>query len=204
MPRIVDHDQRRREIARIVAGLVLNGGVEAVTIRGVAAACGYSTTIVCHYFSSKHAMLAYTQRLVWQRGLDRIERASKAGKDLLACLEFALPNTAQRWADWHCFWAFWGQAPGIEGIEVDWRESTTVSNALFVRLVASAQARGEFDPQEDPVEAATGIQIIINGIATLVAQERDGWPEERQREMLRKQMRRIGYVPLASGSLKSA
>lgn len=185
------------EIAKIVSRLVLKGGVEAVTIRGVAAACGYSTTIVCHYFRSKHEMLSYTQRVAWQRGLARIENASKAGKDVVTCLEHALPNTSQRWQDWHCWMAFWGQAPETEGIEADWRESTTVSKALFIDLVKRAQARGEFDPDEDPAEAATGLQIVINGIATLVAQERADWPAERQREMLRKQLLRLGYRPVA-------
>jgi len=188
------------EIAKIVSTLVLKGGVEAVTIRGVAAACGYSTTIVCHYFTSKHEMLSYTQRIAWQRGLERIESASRGGKDLLACLEFALPNTSQRWKDWHCWMAFWGQAPGTAGIEADWRESTTVSNRLFVDLIARAQARGEFDPQEDAGEAAVGIQVVINGIATLVAQERTAWPAARQRETLRRQLLRLGYRPPAAAA----
>lgn len=193
MPRIVDHEQRRQEIAAVVSRLVLKGGAEAVTIRAVAQACGYSTTIVCHYFRNKHEMLSYTQRAAWLRGLERIRAAGKSGKDLLACLEYALPDTPQRWQDWHCWMAFWGQAPETEGIEADWRESIETSNALFVELVRDAQARGEFDPGEDPAEAATAIQIVLNGIATLVAQVRPDWSPDRQRAMLRKQLLRLGY-----------
>lgn len=183
------------DIAKVVSALVLKGGAEAVTIRAVAQACGYSTTIVCHYFRSKHEMLSFTQRVAWQRGLDRIRRAGKVGKDLLACLEIALPNNGERWQDWHCWMAFWGQAPETEGIEADWRESNVASNALFVDLVLQAQARGEYDPDEDPVEAATAIQIVLNGIATLVAQGRSEWPAARQRKFLRKQLLRLGYRP---------
>lgn len=196
MPRIVDHEERRQGIAKVVSSLVLKGGAEAVTIRAVAEACGYSTTIVCHYFRSKHEMLAYTQRIAWERSLSRIASAGEAGKDLLSCLELALPNTPKRWQDWHCWMAFWGQAPATEGIADDWRAANVASNARFVELVERAQARGEFDPEENPVEAATGIQIILNGIATLVAQARSEWPPMRQLEMLRRQLLRLGYRPV--------
>ena len=195
MPRIVDHEQRRQDIARVVSRLVLEGGAEAVTIRAVAKACGYSTTIVCHYFRNKHEMLSYTQRAAWLRGLERIRVAERSGKGLLASLEFALPDTPQRWQDWHCWMAFWGQAPATQGIAADWRESIETSNALFVDLVRAAQARGEFDPDEEPAEAATAIQIVLNGSATLVAQVRSDWPLARQRAMLRKQLLRLGYCP---------
>ncbi len=197
MPRIVDHEQRRIEIARVVSDLVLKGGAEAVTIRAVAEACGYSTTIVCHYFRSKHEMLAFTQRAAWQRGLARIQKASRAGKDLPTCLDHALPNTEQRWQDWHCWMTFWGQSPSNEGVEADWAESVSASNAVFVELVERAQARGDFVMIEDPVEVATEMQLVVNGIATLVAQGRSDWPATRQRQMLRKQLRRLGYRPAA-------
>ncbi|MEZ0132482.1 MULTISPECIES: TetR/AcrR family transcriptional regulator [Novosphingobium] len=195
MPRIVDHEQRRRGIAKVVSGLVLKGGAEAVTIRAVAEECGYSTAIVCHYFRSKHEMLAYTQRMAWQRGLSRIRKASHEGKDLLTCLDFALPTTSQRWQDWHCLFAFWGQTPDIKGIETEWRESSTTSYDLFIDLIAAAQGRGEFDPAEDPKEVATEVQAAINGIATLAAIQRPDWPASRQREMLRRQLVRLGYRP---------
>jgi len=197
MPRIVDHEKRRKDIAKVVSSLVLKGGAEAVTVRAVAEACGYSTTIVCYYFRSKHEMLAYTQRIAWERNLSRIENADKAGKDLLTCLELAVPNTPKRWQDWNCWMAFWGQAATTKGIEEDWRAANVASNLLFADLVRRAQARAEFDPDEDPVSAATGIQIMLNGIATLVAQARSDWPPNRQREALREQLVRLGYRPVA-------
>lgn len=196
MPRIVDHEQRRVEIAKVVSSLVLKGGAEAVTIRAVAEACGYSTTIVCHYFRSKHEMLAYTQRAAWQRGLSRMQKAARAGKDLPTCLDHALPNTSQRWEDWHCWMAFWGQSPATEGVEAAWAESVSTSKAVFIELVSAAQARGEFSPDEDPVEVATEIQMVVNGIATLVSQCRADWPPRRQRDMLRRQLKRLGHRPV--------
>lgn len=198
MPRIVDHEERRIQIAKVVSDIVVKGGAEAVTIRAVAEACGYSTTIVCHYFRSKHEMLSYTQRIAWQRGLSRMRKAARAGKGLAECLDHALPNTEARWQDWLCWLAFWGQSPSTEGVAKEWADSVASSNAVFVDLVQAAQARGEFDPSEDPAEVATEIQLVVNGIATLVAQVRADWPASRQREMLHRQLHRLGYRPTAT------
>ena len=123
-----------------------------------------------------------------------------AGKDLPTCLDHALPNTSQRWEDWHCWMAFWGQSPSTEGVAAAWAESIAASKAVFVDLVRAAQARGEFSMDEDPAEVATEMQIVVNGIATLVSQEPKDWPSARQREMLRKQLKRLGYRPTSGNA----
>ncbi len=50
MPKQVDHEQRRREVAAVAADLVAAHGRRALTVRNVADAAGYSTTVVSHYF----------------------------------------------------------------------------------------------------------------------------------------------------------
>ena len=43
MPRQVDHDARRLEVAEVAARLIAQVGVERVTVRELAKAAGYST-----------------------------------------------------------------------------------------------------------------------------------------------------------------
>lgn len=57
MPKIVDHDQRRREIADVVLRLVATEGLSAATFRRVAAECGWSLGAVQHYFDSSRGLL---------------------------------------------------------------------------------------------------------------------------------------------------
>lgn len=64
MPRIVDHDQRRREIAFGVLQVMAERGLAAVTLRSVAAAAGVSMGRIQHYFATKDDLLHHACRTV--------------------------------------------------------------------------------------------------------------------------------------------
>lgn len=59
MPRIVDHEERRRDLARAVWALMREEGLEAVTIRAVADRSGWSSGAVRHYLPSREAILTF-------------------------------------------------------------------------------------------------------------------------------------------------
>jgi AcrR family transcriptional regulator len=191
MPRIVDHDERRLHIAQVVDQLVYEQGIQAVTIREVASRVGYSTTIVSHYFSSKLEMLLFTHQVARRKAEQLIDDAIFQGRPLVETLEELLPTTEERWRDWHTWFAFWGMAPSEPDVTREWREGTNNAHLLFLRLVQGAQAAGQFPATIDSAAAATSIQIFVNGIASLVSQDRSGWPAERQKEMLQDLLRSV-------------
>lgn len=53
MPKVVDHDQYRRELLRQCFDLFADQGYAALTMRQIAQALGVSTGTLYHYFSSK-------------------------------------------------------------------------------------------------------------------------------------------------------
>lgn len=57
MPKIVDHDQRRRELIAALWRIVARDGVHAVSVRAVAAEVGQSKSGVMHYFTSRGDLL---------------------------------------------------------------------------------------------------------------------------------------------------
>jgi TetR/AcrR family transcriptional repressor of bet genes len=59
MPKQVDHEERRREIATAVLRLVTTRGVEAASLRTVASEAGVSMGAVQHYFTTKDEMLRF-------------------------------------------------------------------------------------------------------------------------------------------------
>jgi TetR/AcrR family transcriptional regulator, transcriptional repressor of bet genes len=59
MPRQVDQDERRRLIAAAVVRIVTSHGVEAASLRAVAAEAGVSMGAVQHYFTSTDEMLLF-------------------------------------------------------------------------------------------------------------------------------------------------
>ncbi|MGV9775044.1 TetR/AcrR family transcriptional regulator [Streptosporangium sp. NPDC003464] len=57
MPRQVDHDLRRRQIAEAVWRLATRGGLEDVTLRQVAAEAGVSARLLQYYFGTREQLL---------------------------------------------------------------------------------------------------------------------------------------------------
>ena len=60
MPKIVDHDARRREIIAIARRLIAEGGFRAATMRSLAAEAGYANGALKHYFDSKDQIIEAT------------------------------------------------------------------------------------------------------------------------------------------------
>lgn len=59
VPRQVDHEERRRVIAEAVVRLVSARGIEAASLRAVAAEAGVSMGAVQHYFAATDEMLLF-------------------------------------------------------------------------------------------------------------------------------------------------
>jgi AcrR family transcriptional regulator len=107
MPIYVDHEQRRADLAEIAYLLIAKGGVEAATIRKVADAAGYSTTIVSHYYANKKDLLLSTLKLSVEKSQSYVDAASLKG-GLKEVLEAFLPidqYQRQNWRIWIAFWA---------------------------------------------------------------------------------------------------
>jgi len=75
MPKKVDHEERRTLIAGALMRLAGDQGLEAVSLRHVAAEAGVSAGMVQHYFPTKDAMMAYAIGVVRDRSEKRIAAA---------------------------------------------------------------------------------------------------------------------------------
>lgn len=72
MPKVVDHEQRRHEIAEAVWRIVLRDGVDRASVRAVAAESGWSVGSLRHYFQTQDELLAFAMDLVVDRVTARV------------------------------------------------------------------------------------------------------------------------------------
>jgi AcrR family transcriptional regulator len=86
----VDHDQRRREIAEALFRIAATRGLQAVTLRAVAAEAGIWMNLVQHYFPTKEEML----RFGWQRIAEL--GAERAGEGIAPALRTGDERTVLR------------------------------------------------------------------------------------------------------------
>jgi AcrR family transcriptional regulator len=67
MPKVVDHEQRRRELGLAVWRVIRRDGVDRASIRTVADEAGWSPGALRHYFATHSELLAFAMRLVVER-----------------------------------------------------------------------------------------------------------------------------------------
>lgn len=82
MPKKVDHQERRTLIADALMRVAADQGLEAVSLRHVAAEAGVSAGMVQHYFRTKDEMMAFALAVVRERSQLRVTEAmTRLGAD---------------------------------------------------------------------------------------------------------------------------
>src|ERR1700749_2683329 len=100
MPKIVDHEQRRDEIALVACRVVAEHGFDQATIVRIAREAGYTTGMVAHYYDTKQEIVIAALRLILRRIEERLTRPVGEGEaqpDLLTILTEALPVDDERY-----------------------------------------------------------------------------------------------------------
>lgn len=92
MPKIVDHQQRRQEIATAAADVLARDGLAGFTTRHIALEAGVSKGILDHYFADKAELFITVLSLYYDRIGIRVRRAAK-GKKGLDALRAAMLET---------------------------------------------------------------------------------------------------------------
>ena len=78
VPKLVDHDVRRREIAKAVWAVIAERGIEGVTLRSVAAEAGISVGRIQHYHASREELVRDSCRELLKAATQRFEAAGDA------------------------------------------------------------------------------------------------------------------------------
>jgi TetR/AcrR family transcriptional repressor of bet genes len=202
MPKIVDHDRRRDEIALIACRVVARYGFEQATIVRIARAAGCTTGMIAHYFETKQDIIVAALRLILRRIEERLTHAEGAA-DLLALLSEALPIDATRYIECAVWMAFWGQVPSDKRL----KRINGWLHREYLRLFERCLARGWSEWRQWP--AATREQLLrsvltfINGVTASTVASRAEWPAERQIAQLRLQLELL-HAWASSGSRTAA
>lgn len=78
MPKIVDHQQRRQEIAAAVHRILLREGLEGATVRAVVTESGMSSGAIRHYFPNHQELLRFAASQIEERASARAVAAYAA------------------------------------------------------------------------------------------------------------------------------
>lgn len=174
MPKRVDHDQRRADIARAAVAMIAQHGLEDVKLTQIARAAGCTTGAVTHYFETKDdVLLAALEHVCAKLFAHSVEIDAS---DPVGELAELLPIDAETLAEWKVWLAFWGRAAFVPRLAAVHRD--------YYRRIEDSLSAILGDAGDDAQLTAAAIIAAIDGIGTRVCLEPELWPPERQRALL--------------------
>ncbi len=191
MPKIVDHDERRDEIALVACKVVAEHGFEKASMVRIARGAGYTTGMLAHYFDSKQDIIIAALRLILRRIDERLTQPEGPGgtrPDLLALLTEALPVDEHRRIECAFWTTFWGQVSTDKRLK---RINSWVHKEylrLFERCLAQCWPEWEAWPEPVREQVLRSLVTFINGLTAGAVANSGDWPAERQVEQLRLQL----------------
>ncbi|SDR82850.1 regulatory protein, tetR family [Friedmanniella luteola] len=211
MPKLVDHEERRRDLARATWRVMTREGVGAVSVRTVAAEAGLSTGALRHYFPDQASLLLFAAEHTVERIGERMA-AELADRDrapiavVQGLLEQLLPLDAEREAEVAVYFGLIDLtrlAPGHQDFR-SWafRESRRLIRSLVLwlaggpepepELLLSTRTRGA-EPLADPALEAQALmlQVLLDGLAVQGLLHPQLMDAATQRAVLRRELERV-------------
>ncbi|ABG03256.1 transcriptional regulator, TetR family [Rubrobacter xylanophilus DSM 9941] len=187
MPRVVDHERRRVQIAEAAWRVIEREGPDKANLREIAREAGYTTGVITHYFSNKQQLMAFAFELLARRQVERMARSAER-RDLTDALAQFLPLDEERRRETSVWLALLGASlkdPDFAA-ELRWRYQRMREAAwpLF------KEALEEGNP--DIETAADELLAIVDGITVDALIDPERYTPERQLSLLRRSLERLG------------
>lgn len=179
MPRVVDTDQRRSELADAAARVIAREGLDAASLRTVAAEAGWTTGALVPYFATKRELLAFTLRASLDRRRARhAERVAMepdaALRDLLIS---PLPTTPETTLHWIVTLAFAAQSSSDPELASIQRDAYLHFRRSVIDLLVAGGRRLTGD---DAAQEAERLIAVVNGVALQALFAPELWNPRRQ------------------------
>ena len=186
MPRIVDHEERRREVAAAVLRVVARSGLNGVTMREVAAESGWSTGVLSHYFDSKrhllHEALVEVSRQAGLHLREAIGLQRTPLATLRALLEEMLPLDERRTALCQVFSYFYGEGAAGGATAKELSSYYRVWRRFVCDAIVAGQTDGSIRDDVNPELMAEVLVSMADGLGLQATFDRTALPPERQRQ----------------------
>ncbi|MET9324143.1 TetR/AcrR family transcriptional regulator [Streptomyces sp. NPDC003038] len=197
MPKRVDHEERRDQIAEALVRVAGRRGLHAVGMRDVAAEAGVSLRLVQYYFQTKENLLLYGLRHLTDRFTARVGvRLRAAGTDpgpratIEALLLSSLP-TDEESRTFHLLYTSYAVLSVTDGALAaqPFIDKPDAAETALTGLLRQAQEAGLADPGTDARTEAIGLLAMAAGLGTSILVGQRG--PESATEVLRHHLDRI-------------
>jgi AcrR family transcriptional regulator len=199
MPRMVNHKERREEIAEATWRVIEREGLAGADLREIAREAGYTTGVITHYFRDKRELMTSAFGLLVNRSTARMTRASvEAG--LMEALAQVLPLDEERRRETTVWLALVSASltdPELaEGLRLRYRQAREAMLPVF--RTALEEGRGK-----DSEDVGDELLVVVDGITVDALSDPERYPPDRQLALLRRALVRLGLPAGASADRSS-
>ncbi|MFN4355537.1 TetR/AcrR family transcriptional regulator [Parvibaculum sp.] len=194
MPKLIDHDARRKDFARAAIAVIGEQGIDNTRLVDVAREAGATTGAITHYFNDKDAVLLAALDHVAQGILYRL-KASGDADDLVELAALILPVNEESRREWRVWMSFFGRAvgdPALARINKAYYDEFRDGLAAIIRR---QQRKAKLAAHIDPAVTGDAIISILDGFSIRATLEPDEWPAKRQRAQLEAMLRPLLPAP---------
>lgn len=175
MPRFANHEKRREELAEAVCRIILDGGIDDVSVRSVAQTSGWSVGAVRYYFPKQEDLLEHALRRTIESWLARIREveASTNNDPVNRAIEMILaiaPINETNRNELRIWLAFTDRAltqqPIAELMDLVWRSDRFNSRRMVAAIAGLPLPEDIDEPLADTFleDTASVLQIMWDGI----------------------------------------
>jgi AcrR family transcriptional regulator len=187
VPKIVDHDQRRIELARAAVKVIDRLGIEDATLREIAREAGYSTGIIGHYFNSREDVLIAALGYVMDNATTRMAELALSHRGLKATHELSaelLPLDRRRTRENRVWLLYGAEAIYEKKLRRTYLQCDERVRILLRTTLEQAIADGELSSSVDAELEANRLLALSDGISLQALFDRDYWTDQRQIEAM--------------------
>jgi AcrR family transcriptional regulator len=188
MPKVVDHEQRRRELGHAVWRVIRRDGIDHASVRAVAKEAGWSPGALRHYFASQSELLAFAMRLVVERIEARIaalDRAADPREGVEQVLHELLPLDDERRAENEVWLAFTARALIDPELRAQHNEIYDALHQACASALEALAAAGRADASAATALQAERLHALTDGLAVHSALRPDLMPPEQIEAVVR-------------------
>src|SRR6478736_8211710 len=177
MPRMIDRDARKAELAEALWRVIVDRGIGAVSVRSVAAEAGVAVGSLRHVFPTRTELLEFSAELMVERATARIRALPVDGDPRDAALDVLrqlLPLTPDSRAELEVNIALIAEAPALPGLARIRDDADRALGAACLHLVEHLARR---DADADLRREAVRLHALVDGLAIhlLVRGGEPGW-----------------------------
>lgn len=187
MPKIVDKSARREAVLDVTWRIIERDGIDAVTLRRVAAEQGLANGAVKPYFASKDELLQAAYLRAFRHTNERAATAigGHTGVEAMRrlCLEI-MPLDQEQRTEAAVVVAFWEQAAADETMAEVYRSHTREWATQLGRYLAEARAAGEASTPHADADIVDELIYMMTGLQALCRLAPDLATPDRQRAAL--------------------